>query len=100
MAQQPAGRERIVVATVLAIGLVLVVVMIDFAFVWQVMMHGTGNLPEPLGQVMLASVAGMVGLLGGYLGVKVGRRGSDDDTTTAAPTPPSEPPTDNTTTTP
>jgi hypothetical protein len=93
---KPAGPERIIVATILAVGLVLGVLLIDFAVMWRFMQHGTTQIPEPLGQIMIASVAGMVGLLGGYLGVRVGRRGEAEAPDAVTPPTVYEPPEEST----
>jgi hypothetical protein len=69
-------RDRDLVAVVLAVGLSVVVTLFTLAAVIDAMNKHT-ELSDNSTQVLLASIGGMIGALGGYLAGR--RRPGDDD---------------------
>ena len=77
MSRRPIGADH--VAFVLALGLALVASLILVATIVQIL-HGNPevSLSENSTQILIASVSGLTGVLGGYMGYRLGRREGDD----------------------
>jgi hypothetical protein len=90
------GRD--VVATILAVGIALAVNLLMFAILWDALRSDTPGLSENATQVIIASLTGIVGVLGGYVGGKAAeaqrRERTEHAEVEAPPTPgPTAPPT-------
>ena len=77
MSRRPIGADH--VAFVLALGLALVASLILVATIVQIL-HGNPevSLSENSTQILIASVSGLTGVLGGYMGYRLGRRDDGD----------------------
>ena len=77
MSRRPIGADH--VAFVLALGLALVASLILVATIVQIL-HGNPEvaLSENSTQILIASVSGLTGVLGGYMGYRLGRRDDED----------------------
>lgn len=81
MALPTRGRDW--VAVILAIGIATAINVITVAVLYDAIASAGPGLSENATQVLTTAFAGMVGVLGGYVGVKAGeshdRRRDDDD---------------------
>ena len=68
------------VALVLAVGLTLLASLILIGTIVQIL-HGNPEvkLSENATQILIASVSGLTGVLGGYMGYRLGNRSREDD---------------------
>jgi hypothetical protein len=57
-----------VVAAILAVGIALAINLLMFAVLWDALRSDTPGLSENATQVVIASLTGIVGVLGGYVG--------------------------------
>ena len=78
MSRRPIGADH--VAFVLALGLALVASLILVATIVQIL-HGNPevSLSENSTQILIASVSGLTGVLGGYMGYRLASPRRDDD---------------------
>jgi hypothetical protein len=78
MSHRPIGPDH--VAFVLAIALALSASLILIGTIVQIL-HGTPEvrLSENATQILIASVSGLTGVLGGYMGYRLGKRDDDED---------------------
>ena len=77
MSRRPIGADH--VAFVLALGLALVASLILVATIVQIL-HGNPevSLSENSTQILIASVSGLTGVLGGYMGYRLAKREPED----------------------
>lgn len=70
-------RGRDWVAIILAIGIATAINLITFAVLYDAIFSHESGLSENATQVLTTAFAGMVGVLGGYVGVRAGRAQDD-----------------------
>jgi hypothetical protein len=75
---RPVGPDH--VALVLAVGLALLASLILVGTIVQIL-HGNPevSLSENATQILIASVSGLTGVLGGYMGYRLAKRDADKD---------------------
>jgi hypothetical protein len=80
------------VAAILAIALGLTAALILVGTIVQIL-HGQPEvtLSENATQILIASVSGLTGVLGGYMGYRLARRDDDEKGGPGKPSPPSPP---------
>lgn len=90
--RRPEGRD--VVAAILAVGIALAINLLMAAVMWDAVRSDTPGLSENATQVIIASLTGIVGVLGGYVGGRAAeaqRRHVEEETNGHAEAPSSYP---------